>query len=149
MPVKDELYFGATDLGAFKVEGFSKIEAGSNIDNWMDQKNSLPKSLKRKFTIVGSRSHMSPETEEFIEEKRREQGNVEMISVGSSLKLCMVAEGKADFYPRFAPTMEWDTAAGQAIVEAMGGNVMDWNTKETMKYNRQNLLNDWFLVSKG
>lgn len=149
VPVKDELYFGATDLGAFKVEGFSKIEASSNIDNWMDQKNSLPKSLKRKFTIVGSRSHMSPETEEFIEEKRREQGNVEMISVGSSLKLCMVAEGKADFYPRFAPTMEWDTAAGQAIVEAMGGNVMDWNTKETMKYNRQNLLNDWFLVSKG
>lgn len=149
VPVKDELYIGAEGLGAFKIDEFSKVGAISNIDDWTSQKNSLPKSLKRKFTIVGSRSHMSPETEAFIEEKRKEQGNVEMISVGSSLKLCMVAEGKADFYPRFAPTMEWDTAAGQAIVEAMGGSVIDWNTKETMKYNRQNLLNDWFLVSKG
>ncbi|MEX2380258.1 MAG: inositol monophosphatase family protein, partial [Vicingaceae bacterium] len=72
---------------------------------------------------------------------------VEIISVGSSLKLCMVAEGKADAYPRFAPTMEWDTAAGQAIVEAMGGTVINWKTQSPMLYNRENLLNDWFLVT--
>ena len=60
----------------------------------------------------------------------------------------MVAEGLADDYPRFAPTMEWDTAAGQAIVEAMGGKVIDWETKTVMKYNRKDLLNKWFLVSK-
>lgn len=59
----------------------------------------------------------------------------------------MVAEGRADAYPRFAPTMEWDTAAGQAIVESMGGSVINWDTKEAMKYNRENLLNDWFLVT--
>ena len=82
-----------------------------------------------------------------MNEKKKEKGEVEIISVGSSLKLCMVAEGKADAYPRFAPTMEWDTAAGQAIVEAMGGKVINWKTKSPMLYNRENLLNDWFLVT--
>lgn len=149
VPVKDEMYFGAKEIGAYKVERFSKIHSTSGINECLKAENRLPKSTNRKFTIVGSRSHMSPETEEFIEEKRREFGEVEMLSVGSSLKLCMVAEGKADYYPRFAPTMEWDTAAGQAIVEAMGGKVIDWDSKEAMKYNRENLLNNWFLVSKG
>ena len=58
----------------------------------------------------------------------------------------MVAEGKADCYPRFAPTMEWDTAAGQAICEHAGFQVIDWDTKENMLYNRKELLNAWFLV---
>ena len=58
----------------------------------------------------------------------------------------MVAEGQADCYPRFAPTMEWDTAAGQAICESVGLQVIDWKTKKTLRYNRENLLNNWFLV---
>ncbi len=147
VPVKDELYFGAQGVGSFKVSGFSK-KANQSFENFIGSENKLPQGIDRKYTIVGSRSHMSAETEEFIEAKRKEQGEIEMISVGSSLKLCMVAEGKADDYPRFAPTMEWDTAAGQAIVEAMGGKVIDWNTKVVMKYNRENLLNNWFLVTK-
>ena len=146
VPVKDVLYFGAQDIGAFKVEDFRQ-KSQHPIEDWCIQDNRLPKSFKRNYTVVGSRSHMSPETEEFIDQKRKEHGTIDMISVGSSLKLCMVAEGKADVYPRFAPTMEWDTAAGQAIVEAMGGKVIDWNAKQVMKYNRKNLLNDWFLVS--
>ncbi|MEQ8625173.1 MAG: 3'(2'),5'-bisphosphate nucleotidase CysQ [Vicingaceae bacterium] len=147
VPVKDQLYFGAEGLGAFKVETFSKTVIKSNFSNWMSSANKLPKNIDRPYTIVGSRSHMSPETEEFINDKKTEKGEVDIVSVGSSLKLCMVAEGVADDYPRFAPTMEWDTAAGQAIVEAMGGRVLNWKTKESMKYNRENLLNDWFLVS--
>ena len=147
VPVKDELYFGAQGIGSFKVSEFSG-KANLPIESFIGIENKLPQSIDRKYTIVGSRSHMSAETEEFIESKRQEQGEIEMISVGSSLKLCMVAEGKADDYPRFAPTMEWDTAAGQAIVEAMGGKVIDWKTKVTMKYNRENLLNNWFLVTK-
>jgi 3'(2'), 5'-bisphosphate nucleotidase len=71
-----------------------------------------------------------------------------LISKGSSLKLCMVAEGTADAYPRFAPTMEWDTAAGQAVCEASGCDVVDQRTGETMRYNREELLNAWFLVSR-
>jgi 3'(2'), 5'-bisphosphate nucleotidase len=69
-----------------------------------------------------------------------------LISKGSSLKLCMVAEGLADCYPRFAPTMEWDTAAGQAICMHAGFDVLDWSTKKTMLYNRPELMNAWFLV---
>jgi len=146
VPVKDELYFGATGIGAYKIEDFSS-KTENPIADLMKSQHQLPFSIDRPYTIVGSRSHMSVETEEFIEAKKAEVGEVEMISVGSSLKLCMVAEGKADDYPRFAPTMEWDTAAGQAIVEAMGGKVMDWKQKEEMKYNRENLLNNWFLVT--
>jgi len=147
VPVKDQLYFGAEGLGAFKVDSFSTTLAKSNLSDWMSSANQLPKNRDRPYTIVGSRSHMSPETEEFIKDKKVEKGEVDIVSVGSSLKLCMVAEGVADDYPRFAPTMEWDTAAGQAIVEAMGGKVINWKTKESMKYNRENLLNDWFLVT--
>ncbi|KAA3645942.1 MAG: 3'(2'),5'-bisphosphate nucleotidase [Bacteroidetes bacterium] len=147
VPVKDEMYFGAEGVGSFKVSNYKKVES-EGIKEWMSSVNKLPFKMDRKYTIVGSRSHMSAETEEYIAEKRKEVGDIEMISVGSSLKLCMVAEGKADAYPRFAPTMEWDTAAGQAIVESMGGSVINWKTKETMLYNRENLLNDWFLVTK-
>lgn len=146
VPVKDELYFGAQGIGSFKVNEFSK-KMDQSVEKWMDEQNQLPQQFDRPYTIVGSRSHMSLETEEFIEGVKSKEGEVDIISVGSSLKLCMVAEGRADAYPRFAPTMEWDTAAGQAIVEAMGGSVIDWKTKETMKYNRENLLNNWFLVN--
>lgn len=147
VPVTDELYIGGEGIGAFKIPKWGEKLSTEPLQHWLNDEHQLPKKSKRPFTIVGSRSHMSPETEAFIEEKRKEKGEVELISKGSSLKLCMVAEGRADCYPRFAPTMEWDTAAGQAIVEAMGGKVMEWETKEIMKYNRKNLLNDWFLVS--
>ena len=109
--------------------------------------NKLP--LQREdntFTIVASRSHMSPETETYVQEMREIHGEVNLISKGSSLKLCMVAEGTANCYPRFAPTMEWDTAAGQAICEYAGYQVVGWGVKEEMLYNREKLLNNWFLV---
>ena len=71
---------------------------------------------------------------------------VNTLSKGSSLKLCMVAEGRAKFYPRYAPTMEWDTAAGQAICEQAGFEVLQYGTNDSVKYNKENLLNPWFLV---
>ena len=89
---------------------------------------------------------MSVETEIYVQKMREIHGKVNLISKGSSLKLCMVAEGTADCYPRFAPTMEWDTAAGQAICEHAGFQVIDWSTKEKMLYNREILLNNWFLA---
>ena len=89
---------------------------------------------------------MSFETEAFIEDVRRQHSNVQLISSGSSIKMCLVAEGKADVYPRFAPTMEWDTAAGQAIVEGAGFKVLDMETGRSLQYNKENLMNPWFLV---
>ena len=144
VPVTGELYFSSKDMGAFKVlvdlENF-------DIETLILNGNKLPLEREDKtFTIVASRSHMSKETEEYVSEMRNKHGNVNLISKGSSLKLCMVAEGTADCYPRFAPTMEWDTAAGQAICEHAGFKVIDWGTKENMLYNREELLNNWFLV---
>jgi len=95
---------------------------------------------------VARRAPLSPETAAFIDRLRHAHGAVAAVSRGSSLKLCMVAEGSADCYPRFAPTMEWDTAAGQAICMAAGFDVLDQDTGQTMRYNRENLLNAWFLV---
>lgn len=98
--------------------------------------------------VVGSRSHMSQETLDYTGNLKDRGGKVEIVSKGSSLKFCLVAEGNADVYPRFAPTMEWDTAAGQAICNAVGVDVISEETKKPLLYNKENLLNPWF-VCKG
>jgi 3'(2'), 5'-bisphosphate nucleotidase len=98
--------------------------------------------------VVGSRSHMSQETLDFVEELKQTGNDVEIVSRGSSLKFCLVAEGNADVYPRYAPTMEWDTAAGQAICKGVGVEVISKETNQPLLYNKENLLNPWFLVTK-
>jgi 3'(2'), 5'-bisphosphate nucleotidase len=142
--VKNWLYFGLEGVGAFKIEEFdSSVYDFTSLAKKAVQ---LPKKSVGPFKVVGSRSHMSPETEEFVEELRKEHGDIEVVSMGSSLKICLVAEGAANVYPRFAPTMEWDTAAGQGIAVAAGKEVIDYKTQEPMKYNREELLNNWFIV---
>ena len=144
VPVKEELYFAMEGLGSYKVSVSSVIE---NLESLLSVSYSLPIDYKREnYVIVGSRSHMSAETEAFFEQKKEEHGNVEIMAVGSSLKLCMVAEGKADTYPRYAPTMEWDTGAGHAIAKYAGFSVKQYNSTEDVIYNKENLLNPWFLV---
>ena len=98
------------------------------------------------FIVVASRSHLSPETETYIADLKKKHGSVELISSGSSIKICLVAEGKADVYPRFAPTMEWDTAAGHAIARAAGMEVYQAGKEEPLRYNKEDLLNPWFIV---
>ncbi len=103
-------------------------------------------SSEQKITVVASRSHLSQEVEDFVNELRAAGKQVEFQSAGSSLKLCLVAEGKATVYPRFAPTMEWDTAAAHAIVNEAGRQVLNRETGEPLTYNKENLLNPWFIV---
>ena len=79
---------------------------------------------------------------------KKKYNKIEFISAGSSLKFCLIAEGLADIYPRFGPTMEWDTAAGQIIVEQANGKVLNRETKKPLTYNKENLLNPWFIVGK-
>ena len=98
--------------------------------------------------VVGSRSHMNQETQDFINETKMNFDEVEIVSKGSSLKFCMVAEGIAHIYPRFAPTMEWDTAAGQAICMAAGLKVISKETDDELMYNKENLLNPYFIVQQ-
>ena len=144
VPATRDLYFSTKEKGAFKV---SVDLEDYDVENVLSRANKLPlKRTNKIFTIVASRSHMSQETEAYVQEMQVKHGEIQLISKGSSLKLCMVAEGQADCYPRFAPTMEWDTAAGQAICEHAGFKVIDWETKAPMVYNRKELLNNWFLV---
>jgi 3'(2'), 5'-bisphosphate nucleotidase len=126
----------------------SESEIAETLSELIRRSTNLPGnySTNQPFTIAGSRSHSTPELEAFVEEKRREYGEVEFISAGSSLKLCLVAEGRADIYPRTGPTMEWDTAAGQAIVEFSGGKVYQYDTTKPLVYNKESLLNPWFVV---
>lgn len=98
--------------------------------------------------VVGSRSHMNQETLDFVEGLKANGNAVEIVSKGSSLKFCLVAEGIADVYPRYAPTMEWDTAAGQAICNAVGLQVISKETNASLEYNKENLLNSYFIVRK-
>ena len=145
VPVSCELFFAMSEIGSFK----SNCADNSNLDldNLISDSLKLPISKNRnKFIIVGSRSHMSKETELYIEEMKKLHGSVKILSRGSSLKICMIAEGKADVYPRYAPTMEWDTAAGHAIAKYAGFDVLQFKTEKEVKYNKKNLLNPWFIV---
>lgn len=134
-------YVGNLNDGAWLLD----VELGME-QAWQNKKSLPLPSTDRPYTVVASRSHMSEETEAFIQSLEQLHGKVATLSKGSSLKLCMVAEGSADAYPRFAPTMEWDTAAGQAVCMAAGLDVIDQQSQTTMVYNRENLLNAWFLV---
>ena len=145
-PVLDVLYIGDSSLGAFMVREASSIE---NIMECLTDSNKIPVStVKDYYGVVASRSHLSEETQLFIDKLKKEHKNIKIVSKGSSLKLCMVAEGVADIYPRFAPTMEWDTAAGDAVVRASGGMVTHAETNKPLDYNKENLLNPWFIVKR-
>lgn len=129
VPVKDITYAGSKE-GAFKLEGDAKTII--KINNKETQR-----------IAVRSKSHAAQEEETLLEK----YDVTDTISVGSSLKFCMVAEGKADIYYRHGPTMEWDTAAGQAVVQGAGGKVYKGaGEKELFTYNKENLLNSSFLV---
>ena len=90
---------------------------------------------------------MNEKTLDYIKSIETDGKNVEIVSKGSSLKFCLLAQGLADVYPRFAPTMEWDTAAGQAICNAVGIDVISQETKQPLLYNKKNLLNPWFIAT--
>lgn len=148
-PVLDLLYFAKKNLGAFKLEQTETCLRMGSDKELLAAATSLPyhENHDTKF-IVASRSHMSPETERYVNAVKEKYGKVEVTSIGSSLKLCLIAEGKADVYPRFAPTMEWDTAAGQAIVEQSGGKVVEANDYRSLEYNKESLLNPYFIATR-
>lgn len=146
VPVQHTLYFGGTGMGAYKVE---RIDAETEFDSLDVLKNAGVELLgepPKVFTVVGSRSHMNEDTSNYINKLKEEHGDVEIMSKGSSLKICMVVEGEANEYPRFAPTMEWDTAAGHALVNAVGLEMVIPSTEEPLQYNKEDLLNPYFLV---
>jgi 3'(2'), 5'-bisphosphate nucleotidase len=158
LPVPDILYLGKHGTGSYKIEKASSLLSAHDQEETLPVLESILQKYKKLplgdskpsvFTIVGSRSHPSKELEALVEELRREHGRVAFISAGSALKICLVAEGAADLYPRLGPTMEWDTAAGQAVAEATGATVLDFEKQTPLEYNKEDLLNPWFVVKAG
>ena len=144
VPVTNVLYVGEIQKGAWKLEETpedASFEAVKKAGTRLPVENPKPG-----YTIVGSRSHANDETREYIEQCKKEHPQIDIISIGSSLKICMVAEGIADEYPRFGPTMEWDTAAGHAIANASGKKLWLTSLENELTYNKKNLLNPYFIV---
>lgn len=153
-PVPECLYFATKKIGAYKLAagGLNTLQPGFQLPEVMAASQKLPKKRTGPssgvFTIVGSRSHATAELEAFVAKKREEKGAVDFIQAGSSLKICLVAEGAADIYPRLGPTMEWDTAAGHAVAECAGASVLAYNENRPLIYNKPDLLNPWFVVER-
>lgn len=151
-PVFKDLYFAGKDMGSYKVDKHDVLQvlnsSHSNfVDELMAKAKKLPlQVLPKNYTVIASRSHLSKELYAHIERHKLEGKMVDTINVGSSIKMCWVAEGKAHEYPRFGTTMEWDTAAGQCILEQAGGALIDLETKLPMLYNREHLKNQNFIA---
>jgi len=147
VPVTGILYYASSGIGSYKIKLAADFSE-KDIDTLIERSVSLTDSeYPTIYTIVASRSHSTKETDEFVNRKKAEVGNIDLISAGSSLKLCLVAERKAHVYPRLAPTMEWDTAAGHAVASYSDCKVYDYATGNELKYNKQNMLNPWFVVT--
>ncbi len=127
-------YWAAEGLGAFKGPGQDAPIRATDYESGT-------------INLVASRSHAGPETEALIDALKRDT-QVEIVSIGSSLKFCLVANAQAHIYPRFGPTMEWDTAAAQCVVEGAGGQVREPGG-ERLRYNKENLLNPHFIVTRS
>lgn len=151
VPVIKQLYFAMQTLGSFRIDNIEEeIDSVDKLDKLTISENKLPyKPKERPLTIVVSRSHPSKETQEFIDKMREKQDNIELIARGSSLKICMVAEGNADLYPRYGKTTEWDTAAGQAVAEMAGCEVVSLEDGEKVFYNKEDINNPWFIVRRA
>lgn len=146
VPARDRLYFAWQGGGAYRLERAGTFAGRPAYElAALAQRLPMPRSHEA-FTIVASRSHASPETEAFIRRMREQHAAVELVSMGSALKICLVAEGAADVYPRYAPTMEWDTAAGHAIAQEAGHDLIDVTTDAPLRYNKHELVNPWFIV---
>jgi len=142
---------GVVHVPAQNITYFAEINKGTN-----KIENGITSSLKIRnlaedgvLKIVGSRSHQTPELLEYVEQQKAKFTSVDFVAAGSSLKFCLLADGKADVYPRLGPTMEWDTCAGQIVATEAGAVVLRFDNNEPLLYNRANLLNPFFIVKNS
>lgn len=146
IPVSREIYFSIKGIGSFYYENYQNFNFHS-LDELMLKSHLLNAFQKPAvYTLIASRSHINDATQAFINKSQNTHSEIHLISKGSSLKFCLMAEGKANVYPRFGPTMEWDTAAGHAIAVEAGCSVYIENTNQSVIYNKPELLNPNFIV---
>jgi 3'(2'), 5'-bisphosphate nucleotidase len=158
-PLPDLLYFawegGGPRSGAYRLEGFADLAARMPED-LVERAARLPRrkpfdfeerQKRETITVIGSRSHRGPQFSEYVRKlERRYARRVEVRTSGSALKPCLVAEGAADIYPRFGPTMEWDTAAPHVVVRGVGKHMVAFESGRELVYNKEQLVNPSFLV---
>ena len=143
-PVKQLLYVGDVSQNlAFRLQ-LTNHQLSNRL--LKDVRELSPKRAHKSLKVLVSRSHASNETKKYIDNLQKTGQPIELKSIGSSLKFCQIAEGNAHLYPRFAPTMEWDTAAGHAICNAVNIKVMQVNSTNELEYNKENLYNPNFIV---
>lgn len=149
-PIFQDLYFGIVGMGAFKKMGINAaLEPGLNVKDLLQQSLQLPLLCNQHPMLVASRSHLNDDTESFIREQREEHPSISITYKGSSLKLCMIATGEADIYPRFTRTWEWDTAAGQALIEAVGKKIISYEDGQVLTYNKEDLANPRYVALRN
>ena len=135
IPVTGDIFYAVKDKGAFKIADSQETK----LQSIQPDGNEL--------IVVASRSHRSQEVDDYVDNFSDHFEEVTYKAAGSSLKLCLVAEGKAHIYPRLGPTMEWDTAAGHIIAEEAGATITRFDNEQELTYNKENLLNPYFIVS--
>lgn len=144
-PCLNTLYFASNTIGSFKLDNYNLFDIPNlSLDKIINSSIKLPIENNKEKIIICSHSHLNDETKKFIE--NLSDKNYKIIKKGSSIKFGIIAEGKADIYPRLFPTMEWDTAAGQIILEQTGKEILDFNTKKTLRYNKKDLKNPSFII---
>lgn len=146
IPVRHKLYFATETEGSFVTEMEPSEQDIGEEDLFQNARQLKGLQPPETYTIVTSRSHKSGETEKFIEKCRKKHGDIRLVSCGSSIKLCWVAERKAHIYPRLAPTMEWDTAAAHAVAKFAGCEVVRAEDGGELQYNKADLMNPYFIV---
>ena len=146
IPVKDQLYAAADGTAYYLDNAIDTFNLDDfNLSDYVlrpDKKTSGSDTLK----VLISRSHLSVETKKYVDDLKLKHKNLEFLSAGCALKFGWLADGKADLYPRFSPCMEWDTAAGHAILKTVGKNIYSYPSGEELRYNKINLVNDWFIA---
>jgi len=145
-PVLKELYVGIAGKGAYRCKNHKHFS--QPLDYLLQFADQLPfqDQPDQHFRVVASRSHYNQDTEDYVNSLDTGGKEISLVNKGSSLKLCLVASGEADIYPRLGPTMEWDTAAAHAVVKASGKNVYRVDNGKELSYNKENLLNPYFVV---
>ena len=133
IPVLHEIYYGCNGRGSYKIKESTLEEIPIRVSSF-DYTHS-------KLNIVCSKSHINKQTKDYL--KQFKHPNIK--SYGSSIKILKVAEGSADIYPRIGLTSEWDTCASHAILIFAGGKMVNYNSGETIQYNKENLLNPYFI----
>jgi len=141
-PALKVIYFAEKNNGAFKMEDINCFtELNSKV--FINLGEAVYPEV---YTLVVSKSHMNQETQDFVEKKKKEYGIIKSKAFGSSLKICKVAEGSANCYPRFGSTMEWDTAAAHAVAKFSNCRMFESKSLNELQYNKITLLNPFFIV---